>query len=126
MKNKYSKIFITFLISLIGAIGSKAQMTDRESILTAAKIDAYKFHLSKVDLKKFKRSGRKSTSDFFKPLKENISDSTLVDDSLYVKKYREITYRKTLKRHNVAYYTFLGVSVYAASVLVTLILLATG
>jgi len=118
-------LIFLFVFGLV-SISIKAQTLKKDSIELIAKIDAYKFRLNQSDLKSFKRNGRKSTSDLFKPNKENVSDSTLLHDSVYVKKYRAITFKKTLKRHNVAYYAFLGVGAYAAVILGTLILLATG
>jgi C-terminal processing protease CtpA/Prc len=99
-------LITAFLIALLTA-GTQAQTLSRDSIINIAKADAKNFRLNDADLKKFKKKWKK-TSDYFKPTKTNVSDTTLLRDSVYVQTYRYVAYVKTRSRHSTGYYVIFG------------------
>ena len=84
-----------------------AQTPYRDSINRIAQQDAELFWLNKKDLKTFRKDRHNYTSDFFKPSKAVVSDSTLLKDSVYVKAYRRFAFEKTSKRRTIGHYVLL-------------------
>ncbi len=125
------KMLIVSLLLLVFVVGNVfAQSIKKDSIIKIATADAQNFQLNKSDLEKFRIDRRDQlvqmhkpskmfdrnyqeqvrtqkvdyTSDYFKPTKATVSDSTLLTDSVYVKAFREAAYNKTLKRRTAGHY----------------------
>ncbi len=96
----------------------KAESLPVDSLVKIAQSDAKKFRLNKADMKRFRKDRRNSNSDFFKPAKNSVSDTTLLADSVYVKAYRLAAYNKTRKRRTVWHGVWIGAIADAAAVVV--------
>jgi hypothetical protein len=86
---------------------------------TAGK-DAQYFKLDKKTMKKFKAGNFPSTSDYFKPTAYYASDAALLNDSLYVKAFRQVAFYRVLHKsmqHPVLGLAIAGVSVVGGIVL---------
>ena len=93
--NGFSIIFL-----LLSAIRVSAQTATERAIFAQARRDVAGFRLKKTDLKKFKENKKNYLSDYFKPVKSMVSDSTLLNDSNFVKAYRRYAYIKTKSKAN--------------------------
>lgn len=122
--------YILLVLSLISS-DLKAQV-DSLAAATRAEIDAAHFKLNKADLAQFRkdraayRSNTRSNlslngnkihseynkidymSDFFKPTRQTTTDTTLLNDSVYVRAFRSIAYKKTTNRHSAMHYVGIG------------------
>jgi hypothetical protein len=109
-------------ISLLAAVfpipALRANSLPVDSLVKVAQADAGKFRLNDADLKNFRKNRRNATSDYFKPVKANVSDTTLLADSEYVKAYRTIAYNKTRKRRTVWHHVWVGATVLYGATLV--------
>lgn len=84
-----------------------------------AREDVKKFKLSKTDLKLYRKGSSGRTSDYFKPRAENVSDTSLLRDSTYVKMYRHKAYEKNSLRKSAGEYLILsGIALVAAAVII--------
>ena len=127
-------LIITLLLSIWCSINLLAQNAKTDSIVKIATADAQNFQLKKPDMEKFRMDRRDQqvgvrnpskmfdrnymeqvrtqkvdyTSDYFKPTKAMVSDSTLLKDSVYVKAFRDAAYNKTVKRHAGHYIAIFG------------------
>ncbi|MBS1519590.1 MAG: hypothetical protein JST50_01235 [Bacteroidetes bacterium] len=94
--------------------------------------DARKFKLDRARLKKFRqnrhnlareyfalggsepggfsnyRRNRELASDYFKPVASAVSDTALLNDSVYVKAYREKAWRRTRHRRTAGHYVWVS------------------
>ena len=96
------------LLAALSVSALKAKSPPVDSLVKIAQSDAKKFRLNKADMKKFRKDRRNSNSDFFKPAKNSVSDTTLLADSVYVKAYRMAAYNKTRKRRTVWHGVWIG------------------
>lgn len=87
---------------------AKAQTSNKDSIVKIAKADVMNFRLNDDDLKRFRQNRHNRNSDYFKPLSINVSNRGLLRDSVYVKAYRELAYKKTKRRRTVGHYAIFG------------------
>ena len=111
---KNSILLLCYLLCTFGTL--KAQVMSADSIKIIAQKDVQKFKLDKSDLKTFRKQGKNSNSDFFKPTTKSVSNATLLNDSVYVATYRALAYKKTKRRKTVAHYILIGGIVYAVVV----------
>ena len=104
--------------------GLFSQSLSKDSLIKAAYADAENFKLNRQNFKVFRKSRSNSYSDLFKPAKANVSDTTLLRDSVYVNAFRNAAYRKTLKRRTTGHYFLMGGVIYVAiTVVATVVLL---
>lgn len=104
--------------------GLRAQSLGKDSLIKAAHTDAGNFRLNRQNFKAFRKNRSNSYSDLFKPTKANVSDTTLLRDSVYVNAFRNAAYRKTLKRRTTGHYFLMGGVIYVAiTVVATVVLL---
>jgi len=120
------KLFtITLLLVCITAFTSKARAAGTDSVTSIAKADAKNFRLNAEDFKKFRKNRRNSSSDYFKPSAANVSNSALLNDSVYVQAYRYAAYTKTRHRRTAGHYILLGGAALTVVVLVATAAAAT-
>ncbi|WPU96683.1 hypothetical protein SNE25_14255 [Mucilaginibacter sabulilitoris] len=106
-------LLFTFFIILAASV-SGAQTISRDSAMVeSASTDAKNFKLDGSNFKKFKAHHFPATSDYFKPTPLNVSDTTFLKDSTYVKTFRQLAYNKTLHRRTTGHSVLLigGISV---------------
>lgn len=105
------KIKYTLLILLLSIIGSHVFAQSHKKLLRqeeVARKDAKNFKLSKSDLKIYRKGTSGRTSDYFKPRVENVSDTSLLKDSTYVKTFRNFAYSKTSHRKGAGEYVIIA------------------
>jgi len=103
------KLFcITLLLAGITTLAARAQTTAADSLVRLARADAKHFRLNDADFKKFRKNRGNSGSDYFKPVAANVSNSALLNDSIFVMAYRQATYAKTHHRHTAGHYILWG------------------
>ena len=113
------KLFcITLLLAGITASAAKAQTAGTDSLIRIARADAKNFRLNDQDFKQFRKNRGNSGSDYFKPVAANVSNSALLQDSVYVMAYRQAAYAKTHHRHTAGHYVLWGGAAVAVVVLV--------
>ena len=100
--------FITLLLASITTLAARAQTTATDSLVRIAQADAKNFRLNDADFKKFRKNRGNSGSDYFKPQAANVSNTALLNDSVYVMAYRQAAYAKTRHRHTVGHYILWG------------------
>ena len=102
----FTIILLTFFTGslLAETTDNDALRSDTSAAVKQAQRDAHKFKLSKADLKIFRQNRKNSTSDFFKPTTATTSNAALLQDSAYVKAYRDEAYHKALGQHTTAHY----------------------
>ena len=102
----FTIILLTFFTGslLAKTTGNEALHSDTSTAAKQAQRDAHKFKLSKADLKIFRQNRKNSTSDFFKPTVATTSNPVLLQDSSYVKAYRDEAYHKALGQRTTAHY----------------------
>ncbi|WP_183575629.1 hypothetical protein HDF18_17170 [Mucilaginibacter sp. X5P1] len=112
-------LLVSLFIAILPASMLMAKDQPVDSLVHIAQSDAHKFRLNDADMKKFRKDRHNSTSDYFKPVKTSVSDTTLLQDSAYVKAYRAAAYNKTRKRRTVWHDVWVGTAVlYGASLVV--------
>jgi hypothetical protein len=111
---------ISVLISF-SALKVQAQNLKDDSVKNIAIADAKKFRLDKADLKIFKHNRHNSNSDYFKPAKANVTDTTLLRDSVYVKAYRQKAWKRTRNRRTLWHYAWVTEAVYGGAYIVLLV-----
>ncbi|MFD0940748.1 hypothetical protein [Pedobacter boryungensis] len=118
-------LFSTLLIFFIST-KSIAQTVNKDAIEKTADKDVRNlFKLEKSKLHTFRKYRYTSSSDFFKPSELNVSDPSLLTDSVYVNAYRTAAYYKTKSRRTAAHYVVLGAgTIVVASTVVIFALLA--
>lgn len=84
--------------------GNEALRSDTSAAVKQAQRDAHKFKLSKADLKIFHQNRKNATSDFFKPTAATTANAAMLQDSAYVKAFRDEAYHKALGQHTAAHY----------------------
>lgn len=84
--------------------GNEALRSDTSAAVKQAQRDAHKFKLSKADLKIFRQNRKNATSDFFKPTAATTANAAMLQDSAYVKAFRDEAYHKALGQHTTAHY----------------------
>ena len=77
---------------------------DTSATVKQAERDAHGFKLGKADLKIFRQNKKNNTSDFFKPTAATTSNAALLQDSVYVKAFRDEAYHKALGQRTTAHY----------------------
>jgi hypothetical protein len=106
------------LLACITTFAAKAQTTGTDSLIRIARADAKNFRLNDANFKKFRKNRRNSSSDYFKPVAANVSNSALLNDSVYVAAFRQEAYAKTRHRHTAGHYVLWGGAAVAVVVLV--------
>lgn len=122
------KTLLLALMLMVIAPGLKGQQTiSRDSaMIEMANSDVKSFQLERSTWKRFKEHHFPGSSDYFKPTRLNSSDTSLLNDSTYVKAFRAAAYKKTLHRRTAGHKTLLigGISL-AVIAVVSLIILAS-
>jgi len=118
-------LFSTLLIFFIST-KLPAQTVHKDSIENIAVKDVKSlFKLKNPQLHNFRKYRYTSSSDYFKPSELNVSNGSLLKDSVYVNSYRTAAYYQTKKRRTAAHYIVLGAgTVVVASTVVLFALLA--
>ncbi len=98
---------LSFFIWLCGTTAI-AQITHKDSVIKAAYKDAKSFKLNKEQRSALKSQKITSSSDVFKPVKSNVSDTTLLLDSDYVNAYRVAAYTKAIRSKSTGHKIFVG------------------
>jgi hypothetical protein len=120
MTNK--NIFI-FLVFFSMSFTLTAQEKSKNAAKTARTDVRKYFKLSDEKMKVFRKNRGNSTSDFFKPSQESVSDPALLQDSVYVKAYRESAYNNTTLRKTAGHYFLLtGIGFVGAAAVVAIAL----
>jgi hypothetical protein len=101
-------LFISLLAVALSVSTLKAKNPPIDSLVKVAQLDVKKFRLNDTDMNKFKTNRHNANSDYFKPGKSGVSDTTLLADSVYVKAYRTAAYNKTRKRRTVWHHVWVG------------------
>lgn len=106
------KALLTSLLVLNFTAATQAQFSHRDSVIKVAVIDVRNFRLDKAAMKRFRDDRRNPNSDLFKPFAANVSDVTLLQDSVYVKAFRQVAWQKTGKRRTAWHYAWVSLAVY--------------
>ncbi|MCX2575401.1 hypothetical protein [Pedobacter sandarakinus] len=114
MKLKHLLFLLLFCLNGDAVFSQIQRNTKLENIV---RTDVADFKLSKADLKLYRKGRTGRTSDYFKPKAADVSDTSLLADSAYVKMYRNIAYNKTSLRKGFVEYLTLS----AAAALFTVI-----
>jgi hypothetical protein len=75
---------------------TRDSMAYASKIISIARWDARKLKLSFTQTQEFKADIKNNRSDFFKPQRKFVSDTTLMLDSVYVKAFRLAAYEKAI------------------------------
>ncbi|TAF45136.1 MAG: hypothetical protein EAZ51_01685 [Sphingobacteriales bacterium] len=88
-----------------------------------ARADAEFFKLNKEQLKMFRNKRFAENSDYFKPTLVHTSNVSLLNDSVYVKVFKNKAYQKALlqKKRTVGHYVLIGTGVYFGISVVTMV-----
>lgn len=97
--NKSLKVFLVCMLA--ASTQSFSQSIHPDSIKKMAAADAEKFKISDENLKKFRSERSKHTSDIFKPTTNTTSSVLLLNDSVYVKAYRQAAHQNTKDNNKV-------------------------
>ena len=108
------KALIASVMLLLLGTAVTGQTLSADSLTQLVNADVKSFKLNKADFKIFRKDRSKKYSDWFKPVKGNVSDTALLADSAYVKAFRNAAYYKTLKRRTTGHYFLVGRLIYAA------------
>jgi hypothetical protein len=111
------KIICLLLFFCTVQVTGQCQTTHRDSLIKAAQADAKKFKLDDAVWKKYKRT-LPPTSDYFKPEEANQKNLAQINDSLYVKAYRQAAFKRNKHRHTPWHYVLLGGSISAGVIVV--------
>ncbi len=85
-----------------------AQTTDERGLIRQARRDVANFRLNKTNLKQFRMDKKNLNSDLFKPSKSMVSNTILLNDSVYTQAFRTYAYVKTRSRVNTGLYALVG------------------
>lgn len=99
-----------FLLSACISLAWGQQATHRDSIIKIARADAKNFRLDNATWKKYRHT-LAYTSDYFKPNRSDLKDTTLLGDSVYVDAYRHAAFKRNKQRHTPWHYVLLGGSI---------------
>lgn len=88
-----SLLFASLLISAFSG-NAFSQTSNPDSIKKIAVADVENFKLKEETIKEIRNQRSESSSDYFKPSKEQVSNALLLNDSTYVKTYRDAAYSK--------------------------------
>ncbi|WP_316738206.1 hypothetical protein [Pedobacter aquatilis] len=91
--NKSLKVL--FVCMLAASTQSFSQSVQPDSVKKIAAADAEKFKISDENLKRFRNERSKHTSDIFKPTANTTTNVSLLNDSVYVKAYRQAAHQNT-------------------------------
>lgn len=94
----------------------QAQTRARDSVMKVAKADARHFRLDKAHLREF-RKNRNIYADYFKPDKALVSDTLLLQDSVYVQAFRSAAYERTRHRRTAGHYVWLSSTIFLGAVI---------
>lgn len=110
---KFIKFTLVFFI-IFGISGAlNAQVINTDSVKKIAQKDVLKFKLDKTDLKAFRANGRNPNSDLFKPTAKTTSNTSMLNDSLYVETFRKSAFKKTKRRKTIFHQVLIGGAVLA-------------
>ena len=91
-------IVLLFLVcSCFNLLLAQVVQSDSSALkIKVAKADARHFRPNKQIRKAYRKKELSNTSDYFKPSNQTVSNSKLLNDSIYVKTYKTIAYKKTI------------------------------
>ena len=108
-----TKLSTTIIVLLLF---NQAFCQSTDSVRKAALNDSRNFRLSEENLLKFKEHRDNASSDLFKPTPSVASSISLLNDSIYVKSFREAAYKQTKKLNAKGEHKRIGVLGYAAAI----------
>jgi len=108
-----SLIFL-FVCLLAASTRTFSQSTNPQSVKQIAITDANNFKLSEANLKRFKNERSDHTSDLFKPTLSTTSNASLLNDSVYVKAFRQAAHKNTRSSNKVKKNSTMGTVGYVA------------
>lgn len=79
----------------------------RDSLIRAARNEAKNFRLDDIIWKKYRRQPP-YTSDYFKPRENNVKNTTLLSDSVFVMAYRKAAFKRNRHRRTAGHYVLVG------------------
>ena len=85
-------------------------LADVARIITMAKTDGRRLHLSAAKRQKFNADKKNVGSDLFKPALSKVSDPLMLSDSVYVKAFRMAAYKKAFgyRKRTAGHYILVG------------------
>jgi len=101
----------------------KDSLADVARIITMAKTDGRRLHLSTTQREKFTADKKNPGSDLFKPALGTVSDPLMLNDSVYAKAFRTAAYKKAFayRKRTAGHYILVGGIVAASAVAAVLI-----
>lgn len=94
-----------------------------DTISAVAKRDAKNFKLDNATWKLTRQRRSTASSDYFKPNKTYVRDTTLLRDSAYVTAFRHYAYKRNKHRRTTGHYILLGGEITVGIVAATLLAL---
>ncbi|HZY36226.1 MAG TPA: hypothetical protein VFE53_06235 [Mucilaginibacter sp.] len=85
-------------------------LADIARIITVAKTDGRRLHLSTAQRQKFNADNKNAGSDLFKPALSTVSDTLMLSDSVYAKAFRAAAYKKAFgyRKRTAGHYILVG------------------
>jgi len=111
----FKSLLFALALTTVVYTNSYSQTMNSDSLKMLAIKDAGKFKLEKERLEKFKKHRSDASSDYFKPTAAEASSSALLNDSTYVKTFRETAYKNTKKLNARGEHKRIGVLGYVAA-----------
>ena len=112
------KLLTFLLFSVFSMQFVPAQSIDTLSIDQTAATDAKKAKKGYIYARQVRSLKIPPSSDHFKPDLSTTSDQSLLNDSMYVRTFREVSYKRASKHRTVGHYVILGVGVYTGVLLI--------
>lgn len=112
----FKSLSFAFMLTSVLIVNCCAQTANFTNIKETAIKDAKSFKLDPESLKKFKATRSNSTSDFFKPTTLSTTNAGMLNDSVYVKSFREAAYKNTKKLNVAGHHKRIGILGYAAAI----------
>jgi hypothetical protein len=116
-----NKIFCTSLLTLICLSYVECLPQTADTITAIAKRNAKNFKLDDITWKVTRQQKPAETSDYFKPDKIYVKDTTLLRDSAYVTAFRHYAYKQNKRRRTAGHHILVGVEIAAGLAVVALI-----
>ena len=103
----------------------KDSLADVARIITMAKTDGRRLHLSAAQRQKFNADKKNAGSDLFKPTLSKVSDPLMLNDSVYAKEFRMVAYKKAFgyRKRTAGHYILVG-GIVAASAAAAFLIVA--
>ena len=120
------KNFIMCLMILVFSTTTGVCLASQtDSTTKAAKRDAKNFRLSDSLWKLSRQYHFPAASDYFKPGKTDVKDIALLNDSVYVRAFRQYAYKQNKRRRTAGHHILVGVEIaagIAAAALIAIII----